>query len=102
MSSPEAVVEVVYARPDQQRVVSVAHVDGMTAERAVMASGLLREFPEIEAQALVLGIYGRRVAGSAPVRAGDRVEIYRPLKFDPRDARRRAADAARPAKRGRT
>ena len=63
----------------------------MTAEEAVRASGLLEEFPELAGQALALGIYGRRVDGTQVLRAGDRVEIYRPLKVDPRDARRRAA-----------
>jgi len=48
---------------------------------------------------LPLGIFGRRVEGAQPLRAGDRVEIYRPLKFDPREARRKAAQAARTARR---
>lgn len=98
MSSNEAAVEVVYARPDRQRVVRVPLRAGMTAQEAVAASGLAREFPEIATQPLLLGIYGCRIEAARPLRDGDRVEIYRPLKFDPRDARRKAAQAARAGK----
>jgi len=98
---PEPAVEVVYALPDRQRVVNVPLADGMTAEQAVQASAILAEFPELAAKERILGIYGRRIEGTQQLRDGDRVEIYRPLKFDPRDARRRAAQAERPVKRGR-
>jgi len=101
MYGPEPAVEVVYALPDRQRVVSVPLREGMTAEQAVQASAILAEFPELAAESRVLGIHGRRVEGTQRLRDGDRVEIYRPLKFDPRDARRKAAQVARPVKRGR-
>lgn len=73
----------------------------MSAQAAVRASGLLEEFPELASQVLVLGIYGRRVDGQHLLRAGDRVEIYRPLKADPREARRMAIRPTRPDKRKR-
>jgi putative ubiquitin-RnfH superfamily antitoxin RatB of RatAB toxin-antitoxin module len=95
MSRPEPVVEVVHARPERQSVVTVAWRDGLTALEAVQCSGLLQEFPEIASQELALGIFGRRVEGTQPLRDGDRVEIYRQLKVDPRDARRRAARSER-------
>jgi hypothetical protein len=87
------VVEVVYALPARQRLVTVRLAPGMTAVEAVRASGLLEEFPELDADALALGIYGRRVEASQPLLAEDRVEIYRPLRVDPRAARRRAAES---------
>ena len=99
MQRPEPVVEVVYALPQRQRVVQVALREGMTAREAVSASGLIGEFPDLETRPLLLGIFGRRVDGTQPLRAGDRVEIYRPLRSDPRDARRRAARQARAGKR---
>ncbi len=99
MQRPEPAVEVVYALPQRQRIVQVALREGMTAREAVTASGLAAEFPELERRPLLLGIFGRRVDGAQPLRAGDRVEIYRPLKSDPRDARRRAARQARADKR---
>lgn len=81
-------VEVVYATPDEQRIVSVPLEPGMTAERAVELSGLADVFPEIRVHALVLGIFGSRVAPDQRLRAGDRVEICRPLRVDPRTMRR--------------
>lgn len=98
-------VEVAYALPGRQRVVSVVLHESMTALEAVMASGLLAEFPELAHRELPLGIYGRRVGSGQVLCNGDRVEIYRPLRFEPREARRlavRTADrtrSSRPARR---
>jgi hypothetical protein len=86
-------VEVVYALPDRQRVVTVDYSDGLTAGRAVELSGLAGEFPELAAGAPDLGIYGRVVQPSHILRPGDRVEIYRRLRADPRETRRRLAAA---------
>lgn len=99
MHNPEPAVEVAYARPDRQWVVRVPLQDGLTALAAVQASGLLEECPELAAQPLLLGIYGQRVDGARVLRDAERVEIYRLLRNDPRDARRRAAEAARPGRR---
>ena len=101
MAQPEAVVEVAYARPERQWVVGVRWRDGMTALEAVEASGLLRDLVELRQDDLVLGVYGQRVVPGRLLQAGDRVEIYRPLRFDPRDARRKAAQASRPGRRPR-
>ena len=101
MAQPEAVVEVAYARPERQWVVGVRWRDGMTALEAVEASGLLRDLVELRHDDLVLGVYGQRVVPGRLLQAGDRVEIYRPLRFDPRDARRKAAQASRPGRRPR-
>jgi putative ubiquitin-RnfH superfamily antitoxin RatB of RatAB toxin-antitoxin module len=82
-------VEVAYALPDRQRVVTLPlPVSGLTAGEAVERSGLLQEFPEITTHALVLGVYGAICEASRPLRDGDRVEIYRPLPHDPRATRR--------------
>ena len=90
-------VEVVYALPDQQRVVMLALPEtGLTARAAVERSGLLDEFPDLRDRPLVLGIFGAVCAPDRPLRDRDRVEIYRPLRVDPRVQRRaRAAITAR-------
>ncbi|HSG65622.1 MAG TPA: RnfH family protein [Gammaproteobacteria bacterium] len=88
-----AVVTVAYGRPQMQVVVEIGLAPGLTAREAVDRSGLLERFPEIDAGALVLGIYGQRVGESQLLRAGDRVEICRPLRQDPRDMRREALAA---------
>jgi uncharacterized protein len=96
-------IEVAYALPERQRVISLDFVAGLTAGEAVRASGILSEFPELAARSHVLGVYGEVVADTHPLRPGDRVEIYRELAIDPRDARRlRAAEAAPPRGRGRS
>jgi len=85
-----ASIEVVYARPERQRVVVLPLTEGLTVMEAVRASGLLEEFA-LDPADLPLGIHGRKVDGGRLLRAGDRVEIYRPLAADPREARRRSA-----------
>ena len=84
-------VEVVYALPSGEDAVSLTLAAGATAEDAVRASGVLERHPEIDLGRQRLGIYGRLVAEKAPLRDGDRVEIYRPLPVDAKEARRRRA-----------
>jgi Uncharacterized protein conserved in bacteria len=96
-------VEVVYALPGLQRIVRVPLAEpGLTAGEAVERSGLLREFPEIDRNALALGIYGTVCEPTRLLRDGDRVEIYLPLRHDPRASRReRAAQTRRQGGRSR-
>ncbi len=92
MSVPEAPwVEVAYACPERQTVVRIDLVDGMTAMAAVEAAKIADAHPELRDRKLDLGIYGHPVPASYLLRSGDRVEIYRPLAVDPREARRRLA-----------
>ncbi|MDX1433305.1 MAG: RnfH family protein [Gammaproteobacteria bacterium] len=89
-------VEVAYAEPGEQVVVSLELDAGATARDALLASGLAERFTGIDVQHPDLGIFGERVAASRRLVDGDRVEIYRPLEVDPRTARRlRAARKAR-------
>jgi putative ubiquitin-RnfH superfamily antitoxin RatB of RatAB toxin-antitoxin module len=81
-------IEVVYAQPAWQDCVAVRVVQGTSVEDAVRQSGILDRHPEIELSRVVLGIFARRVPHDALVRAGDRVEIYRPLQADPKRVRR--------------
>ena len=94
-------VEVVYALPERQHLVELdLPPDGLTARQAVERSGLLQALPELATQTLVLGVFGEVCEDSRPLRDGDRVEIYRPLKHDPRTMRReRAAATARKVRR---
>jgi hypothetical protein len=84
-------VQVVYALPDDQRIVDVEYRAGLTAAEAVAASGLRDAFPEISARPLVLGVFGTQVEHDHGLRPGDRVEICRPLETDPRQMRREYA-----------
>ena len=84
-------VEVVYALPSGVDAVALTLAAGATAGDAVRASGVLERHPEIDLRQGLLGIHGRMVAESAPLRDGDRVEVYRPLPVDAKEARRRRA-----------
>ena len=96
MSGPEApAVEVAYALPDRQEVVRVVLAEGMTALDAVAASGLRARHPELSGASLDLGIFGQLVPPGRLLKHGDRVEIYRALEADPREARRRLAAQGR-------
>lgn len=64
---------------------------GTTVEQAIAASGLLRDFPEIDLAVNPVGIYGKKKPLDTVVRPLDRIEIYRPLVADPKESRRRRA-----------
>lgn len=83
-------VEVACALPGRQRVAALRVALGTTAREAVRASGIAETFPELDLERCAIGLYGRVVPGDRVLADGDRVEIYRPLLADPREARRRA------------
>jgi uncharacterized protein len=84
-------VEVIYALPGALDAVRVVLAEGATVRQAIEASGVLSRHPEIEIRNQPLGIYGRRVRPEEAVTDGDRVEIYRRLSADPKQARRERA-----------
>jgi putative ubiquitin-RnfH superfamily antitoxin RatB of RatAB toxin-antitoxin module len=83
--------EVVYALPAVQRRYAVRLREEATVREAIEASGVLQEFADIDLAAAKVGVFGRIVDLQHPVVAGARIEIYRPLAADPKDARRRRA-----------
>jgi hypothetical protein len=84
-------VEVVYALPQEQKVVALTLERGATVGDALIRSALAGEHSEIDLAQCRVGIYGRRVSSETILADGDRVEIYRPLTADPKQARRRRA-----------
>ena len=91
----------VYAAVDRQRLLTVAVPQGTTVRAAVLASGIGREFPEVDLANCPVGIFGKQVAEpeTRVLEAGDRIEIYRPLLADPKEIRRQRAAKAAEAKR---
>jgi putative ubiquitin-RnfH superfamily antitoxin RatB of RatAB toxin-antitoxin module len=87
----EISVEVACATPDRQRIYPLSAPVGVTARTAVAFTTVQQDFPQLDIAASQLGIFGKVVADGYLLREGDRVEIYRPLKQDPRDARRSLA-----------
>jgi len=82
-------VEVACALPERQQLVSLQLLDGCTVEEALAAADLAAAFPEIDFAACPVGIHGRACRRDTVLRDGDRVEVYRPLVADPKDARHR-------------
>lgn len=82
-------VEVAFARPDKQKIIALDVEEGTTAVEAVRRSGIVTVFPEIDPDTNNMGIFGKAIKNPASheLRHGDRVEIYRPLKIDPKQAR---------------
>lgn len=84
-----------YALPEGEDAVTLKLASGATAADAVRASGMLERHPEIDLGRQKIGIYGRMVAAGALLADGDRVEVYRALVLEPREARRRRASRKR-------
>lgn len=94
-STATLTVEVVYALPEAQDAVTLRLAPGATLRDAVVRSGLLERHPEIDLAVQKLGVFGAPAAPDRPLADGDRVEIYRALVMDPKEARRRRAVGAR-------
>lgn len=84
-------VEVAYATPVRQEAIEVCVRPGATVEQVIRASGLLERYPEIDLTRQRVGIFGELAQPQDAVHDGDRVEIYRPLAADPKEARRKRA-----------
>ena len=84
-------VEVVFALPDEQFLEAVSLDEGATVGDALDAAGLASRFPDEDFAAMPVGIWGEVVERDRRVRDGDRVEVYRPLERDPKEARRELA-----------
>ena len=93
MSAAE--VEVAYAKPDEQVILEVPFQPGMTVQEAIEHSKIQERFPEIDLDVNKVGVFGKAVKLDAVLSPGDRVEIYRPLIADPKEARRKRATHSR-------
>lgn len=84
-------VWVVYASEQQQYLCRVTFAQGMTVEQAIEQSGICQQVTLAEDYAC--GIFGQKVKSrQQELQAGDRVEIYRPLKINPKETRRNRAE----------
>lgn len=86
-------VEVAYALPHEQKIISLQMDEGSSAYDAVIRSGIVEKFPEIDPNRAPMGIFGKalRDPKAHMLRNGDRVEIYRSLIADPKEARAKRA-----------
>ncbi|WP_219117132.1 RnfH family protein [Janthinobacterium sp. UMAB-56] len=90
-------VQVCHALPDSSFLRALTVPAGTTIGQALTLSGLLQEIPGIDLAINMVGIYGKKKPLETILREHDRVEVYRPLQADPKEARRRRA-GSKPAK----
>lgn len=92
---PERIrVEIAYAEPERQWLLRVELAEGASVADAITASGIERD-AGIDASATTIGIWSKPVQPSTLLKEGDRIELYRPLKADPKESRRRRAARAK-------
>lgn len=96
----EISVEVAYALPEQQQIVTLSVSASATIEDVIRASGLLDLHPEIDLAKNKVGVFGKLGKLTDTLHAGDRVEIYRPLIADPKEVRKKRAAAGKVMKKG--
>ena len=89
------IVRIVYALPDREHILEAEVEPGATIRDAILASGLLALEPALRDAPLDVGLWNHRARLDAPVSDGDRIEVYRPLTLDPKEARRIRAQLRR-------
>ena len=89
-------IEIAYALPDRYYLKSFKVDEGTMIQTAILQSGILQQFTEIDLRENKVGIYSRPAKLNDQLKDGDRIEIYRPLLADPKEIRRkRAAEQAK-------
>jgi len=84
-------VEIAYALPDLQILKKITVQEGCTVHEAILISRILDQFPEIDLAKYKVGIFGKFAHPHTHLQPNDRIEIYRPLIIEPKDARRQRA-----------
>ena len=102
-------IEVAYATPHKQKIITLDVPEGTSALRATELSGIVKEFPEIDLAQSPMGIFSQVLGsrGLPPpdqyrVQSGDRIEIYRKLIVDPKEMRRKRAAETKAKKQNET
>ena len=93
-------VEVAYALPERQLIVPINVDTGTTVGAALVLSGIMIEFPELDVENSKVGVFGKATAMTTVLKDGDRVEVYRPLIADPKEVRRKRAAEGKATKKG--
>ncbi|WP_100623194.1 RnfH family protein [Candidatus Coxiella mudrowiae] len=80
-------ISICYATPKKQVEIPLEVEENCTVAIAIKRSGILKQFPEINLAQVCVGIYSKRTTLDGNVGDGDRIEIYRSLLIDPKQAR---------------
>ncbi len=90
-----AKIELSYATATRQVLLELSVAAGQSVGQVIIESGIYAEFPNQGLESAEVGVWGHPVERSHAVRDGDRIEIYRPLQMEPREARRLLAESGR-------
>ena len=93
-------VEVAYALPEKQVILAVNVELGTTIGGAIVQSGIMMEYPELDIEHSDVGVFGKAATMTTVLADGDRVEIYRPLIADPKEIRRKRAAEGKATRKG--
>ncbi len=91
MMPDEILVEVAYALPEEQVIISIEVPKKINIKQAIEKSGIQKIFPEIDLSKNKVGIFGKQTTLDHLLSDRDRIEIYRPLILDPKEMRRKRA-----------
>lgn len=100
MANPSISIEVIYPLPHEQLLLKAEVPEGASIRDGILASGVLARYPELNLDTLVVGIFGKLAKLDTPLRARDRIEIYRPLLADPKAVRKQRAAEGKVMKKG--
>ena len=96
----QVTVELIYPLPHEQILFAFVVDEGATIREGILASGVLDKYPELDIEAMKVGIFGKLAPMTTKLRAKDRIEIYRPLIADPKEVRKQRAAAGKRMKKG--
>lgn len=88
-------VQLCYATPEVTLLQDLVVADGTTIQQAILQSGIIKQGGTVDLSVCRVGIFGKLKDMETVLRAHDRIEIYRPLIADPKDARHRRVKAER-------
>lgn len=100
MSVEKIQIELAYALPHEQSLLSFEVPPGTTLGEGIRLSGILNKHPEIDTEKGKFGIFGKLSKSDVVLREKDRIEIYRPLLADPKEVRRKRAEEGKVMKKG--
>lgn len=95
MVDKKIAVEVAYAKPEEQVIIPVQVAENSDVEAAIMASGVLELFSDIDLSKNKVGVFGKACKLDRVLQPGERVEIYRALIADPKAVRKERAQKAK-------
>lgn len=90
-------IEVAYATPEKQLILTLSVPEECSVYDAAVASGIDQKFPEIDLESSKMGIFSKLVSKPKlqTLKSGDRIEVYRPLLIDPKESRKKRAAKAK-------